>query len=167
MSHHLSLAKYCGELIGIYDDYNDLDRFFVGDLCACDTAYYLLHAYDPIGRDDGYFCAKIKDVIKVDVSSQYINDFAVKVMRRKNKLSLDHYRGGLLERVERYCMEKGKIAYIEIYNSDCVDLMGRLTSVDKGIITMELQTEEGISNGVAEINTKWITRFSWDEGAAN
>jgi hypothetical protein len=76
--HTLRRCKEAGEMVEIYDDERNLDRFNVGLVESVTHDTYCMQSIGPHGDFDGRQVGRIEDVIRLATGSEYL--FALKLL---------------------------------------------------------------------------------------
>ncbi len=79
------LRRYCGksELVEIYDDSQDLDKFEVGFIIAVSDDTYFVKKVDTKGRYNGHYMGRLEDVVRLATGTQYLT--AVRLLTERAK----------------------------------------------------------------------------------
>ncbi len=70
------------KLVSIYCDESEFENFMVGKILAVYSQHVLIENYSPEGKYDGISCFPIKDIIKFDRSSLYLEQ--IKKLKEEN-----------------------------------------------------------------------------------
>lgn len=63
----------CQKICAVYTDSDFVDKFAVGYFLQLDEKYFLMECIDEYGKNDGYFCSLIENIIKIEVDSEYLD----------------------------------------------------------------------------------------------
>lgn len=79
------LRQYVGteELVEIYEDSDDTDKFEVGFVLAVSEDYYSLALIDAKGRPNGSFVGQFEEIVRLAVGTQYLT--AIKLLHERQK----------------------------------------------------------------------------------
>jgi hypothetical protein len=152
-----------GELCGVYTDADNTNKFSVGYICGHDGNFFLLEKIDPYGQNDGISCQPIEKIFNLEIKTEYIKDiqklfdFNKEKRRKAIKCGDDAVRALL-----KYANENGKICAIELYESGCDDLIGFVKRVKDGILSFDLVSERGMTDGETFAEISRISSISCD-----
>jgi hypothetical protein len=151
------------ELCGVYTDANDTNKFSVGYVCGHDNSFFLLERIDPYGQSDGISCQPIEKIFNIEIKKEYIKDIQKlfdfnKEKRHKVIKCGDNAVCSIL----KYASENGKVCSIELYESGCNDIIGFVKSVKDGILSLDLVSERGITDGETFADISRISRILCD-----
>lgn len=79
------LSRYVGktELVEIFEDDDEQDKFEVGMVLSVSEDYYSLSVVDTKGRPDGSYIGMIEDIRRIGVGTQYLA--AIELLHQRNK----------------------------------------------------------------------------------
>lgn len=92
LKSHLMKYLRTSEIISVYTDRGDWDRFNLGILCFISDYWYVLSAYSKMGEWDGYIIRSTPEINKFQLGGKY-EKFVASLVRtesdRDEKFSLD------------------------------------------------------------------------------
>jgi hypothetical protein len=85
------LRRHVGrnELVEIYDDAQDLDKFEVGFIVAVSEDTYFVKKVDAKGRYNGHFMGRLDDVVRLATGTQYLTAIGLLAERTRSSDSHD------------------------------------------------------------------------------
>lgn len=66
-------------LLSIYDNRNDIDKFYVGYIVNLYDDSILIYSYNENGEGDGYLLIRLVDIYKIEKESDYLNSLNILV----------------------------------------------------------------------------------------
>lgn len=149
------------KLIGIYTDNINPNSFSVGYILYVDKNSYILYNISSYGKFDGYSCALIEDIIKIEEDSKYLNN----LQRLINYYNLDITNEILIDDTKpiiynfiNYIKSTNSICSILSYNSDIYDVVGLVKKYDKNSIEILQVDSNSYEDGIVKINLDNIER---------
>lgn len=154
-------AMQSGNLVEVYTDREETDRFCVGWVLAMDEEYYAMRCTDKYGTYDGYIVRKLDMVYMVCEDTQYI--------RRIEKLGAQKDCGfepdtGMDLRIQMldYAQEKGCVVQVELMDSGSYDAEGFVEVTDEGVCISMLD-DNGCFDGRAAFSWEDVTEICCDD----
>ena len=86
------LRRYVGknELVEIYDDSQDLDKFEVGFIVAVGDNTYFVKKVDAKGRYNGHYMGRLDDVVRLATGTQYLTAVRLLTERARSSEGAEH-----------------------------------------------------------------------------
>lgn len=85
-------------LLSIYDNRDDIDKFYIGYIVEIFDDSFLLYSYDENGEEDGYFLIRLVDIFKIEKESAYLNGLNILV---KQNASTDRGQNNMFKNDEK------------------------------------------------------------------
>ncbi len=152
MNRILDLVK--NDLVCIYVDKENPEKFWLGFIIGYDNQFLLLERVDGGGRSDGISVIKTSEIYAVETRNAYTNKFRG-VAERIFEMELFNHEGVMQEFMNCLIVENEMVC-IETNNSDCADVTGIVKEVIDGWICVEAYDGE-IRDGIAYCRLENIT----------
>lgn len=162
----LRMAMEIGELVEMYSDASDTDRFCAGYVLAMDEASVIQRHIHPSGSEDGYSWRAAGKIYRVNRCTRYLECLKKLMEPEKSPLFVPVGDEPLCEQLLRFAMKHEMVVQIELCDSDTWNLTGFVREIGDGL-TVEMLNVEGEADGIAAIRLEDITEISCgDEHAA-
>lgn len=157
------LRQYVGtqELVEIYDDADDTDKFEVGFVLSVSEDYYSLALIDSKGRPNGSFVGQMEQIVRLAVSTQYLS--AIKLLyerHRQLEMKLSAVVIGpfehMLDLVRYACENKAMVCV----TAD-VEFFGFIKDYTRDHIELLEVNKSGIEDGIQYIDLEEVTRIDF------
>lgn len=156
------LKRLCDEhtFCEIYTDTEDTSAFGVGCILARDDEFYIAWYVDKYGWDDGLSCALTENIYRVQTDTLYLKDMR-KLMSHTGvtpNLKID-YKSDLLINFLKQIMTEQRICAIELCESDCDDIWGRVVNIDENnrVISLSMVNSRGQNDGISTVDIDMIS----------
>lgn len=164
----LKKYKETRELCEIYLNPDNISRFQVGFVLDFDESNCLIASLNKNGEDDGFFCFRVDDIIKIQTKTLYLNNLLKLLKYWGNReyfaqnCKFAGQEGSLQDRIYRFLKEENKIASFEVAESDGRDFSGRITGISAETLEADIISFDGIPDGKVEIDKDAVTTISFD-----
>ncbi len=149
------------ELIGIYWDSDDPDRFDLGFIAAMDEDDLVLAAISTDGRYDGYQLIHIQDIFQIEYQSKYIEKITKLHGMRKRKHKPVEFGDDFVLSLLKFAKENDLIVNIRV--EDCDDSNdGFVLEADEENLKLCIVTSVGKADGMMDIDIASITDICCD-----
>ncbi len=160
MIFNLKKYKETQALCEIYLNFEDLTKFLVGIIINYDNDYCIVKSLDEFGKDDGLTCFLIKDIIKIQTNTLYLQNIVKlrdfcddkKQKFNENLASFDDFCA--------YAQKAGKICSFEICESNINNFYGIIYGFNTDLINIKVISEYGIEDGLTDLDKNNITTIS-------
>lgn len=137
------------ELVEVYTNPNDCDKFAVGYIDACTDNEYLVHAFQENDLDDGYYVMRNDSVFEIRRRTKYLKNMLQFINPNPEKYKLPKGYSSELDLfcvVLNLCKEERLIAMIRLeFGAECY---GWVTDFDDNILEIETVDCDGIPDGI-------------------
>lgn len=155
----LKKALESGELVEMYSDPGDTDRFTAGCVVAMDDVSIIQRHFHPSGRADGYSWCDLEKIYRVNVRTRYL-DCLKKLMEPECQQGfVPDGEEALSALLLQFAMEHEMIVQIELHDSDSWNLMGFVREVSD-CVTVAMINVEGEEDGISVVRLEDITEIS-------
>lgn len=142
------------ELIEIYRDIES-DYFIVGNIIRANENFILYKNFELDGSEAGFGVLLIENILLIKYDTKYLN--RIKKLSKSpftNEIKIPKLKEDYILDTLKYANENNEIIGIELSNSKNLDLLGKINSINEGIIKIVLYDENGEYNGISivEIN---------------
>ncbi len=146
--------KYLNELVEIH---RDSDSFEVGYIIDLNDDFYLAIHLSDTGHYDGYCISNNRDVLYLNVNSQYLNNLQ-QVNREIPKLNLK----ANYESFYKLAYDTHRLVNIEVDNTLKWDFKGYIKEIDEDIVVFNAVDSYGNSDGEISCMKDMITGIEID-----
>lgn len=168
MVSNFGVYKEKQELCEFYLNPDDLSKFCVGFIVDYDEKYCLIACLDAYGNKDGFCCFRTEDIIKIQISTQYLRSLAKLLKYYKNEdyysqqLNFRDSRKSLLKDVYCYVKKENKITTFETLESNLCDFCGIISEILDDVLIIQIITDEGYLDGTMQIDIGAISSVTFD-----
>lgn len=155
----LKTAMQSGELVEVYSDPEDTDRFSAGYVVALDGDSVIQRHIHPSGCADGYSWRSVEKIYRVNSQTRYLECLKMLMEPETEPMFVPTGDEALSAQFLRYAMEHEMVVQIELHDSDSWDLMGLVSEVGEGV-TIAMLNVEGEEDGIAAVRLEDITEIS-------
>jgi len=157
----LTESKNTTKLTAIYTDVDDLEKFAVGIIVACNNKHFILSSVTRSGSNDGLVLFETDSIIMQEFDSKYINKIKILCNNCHFKPSyMPCCTDNLLYDILLFAKENQFICSIELNHTGYYDCIGTIINLDDSYCTLNSITADGESNGVCYIPICNITKIS-------
>jgi len=155
----LKTAMKTGELVEVYSDPEDTERFGAGYVVAMDEESVIQRHIHPNGCDDGYSWRTSEKIYRVNVRTRYLKCLEMLIEQGNQPAFVPNGDETLSAQLLRFAMEHGMVVQIELHDSDSWNLMGLVREVGEDVAVAMLNVE-GEEDGIAAVRLEDITEIS-------
>lgn len=143
-----SQEKEC--LLSIYDNKNDIDKFYVGYVVEIFDDSILLYSYNENGEEDGYLLIRLVDIFKIEKGSLYLTSFSYLIKqndstnRKQNWKVKNSWEEGIAEIISM-CHEQKVLVTIKLIYE--VFIVGYVIEKDDDFLLIEEYSKSGMQDG--------------------
>ena len=154
--------------VSVYTRRNAAGHFDYGRLLSISDRHYALYLIAPDGEYDGIMVSTIESVLRVETDGQYqakmekLCDYA-NLPAPAFRLDADDLVGSILAAA----MSAGRIASLELNDSDNFDLVGFVVSVEDGLCRFKQIDAYGAEDGDAFARVADVTQVVYDSHEEN
>lgn len=149
-----------GDLVEVYDDDRDLDRFIVGKVESVTRDGYALLAIGPHGDFDGRQIGRIEDVIRVATGSSYLS--ALRLLHdaqgRMDAQPADSAGYAPLDLSNALRFAKDKRIVISLIDGDHIPIIGFVNDFGKDYVEIRELRKDGEEDGLITVHLDDIIR---------
>lgn len=152
-------------LLSIYDNKDDIDKFYVGYIVEIFDDSILLYSYDENGEEDGYLLIRLVDIFKIEKESAYLNGLNILVKQKdstnreqNNKFRNDGKEG--IAEVISVCHEKRILVTIKLIYEDFI--AGYIVEKDDEYLLIEKYSKNRARDGYNLIWFRDIQNIHFD-----
>lgn len=152
-------------LLSIYDNRDDIDKFYVGYIFEIFDDSILLYSYDENGEEDGYLLIRLVDIFKIEKESAYLNGLNILVKQNAstnrdpdNKFKNDGEEG--IAEVASICHEQRILVTIKLIYDDFI--VGYVVEKDDEYLLIEEYSKNGARDGYNLIWFRDIQNIHFD-----
>jgi hypothetical protein len=146
-------------LLSVYEDKNDVEKFYVGYVVNVYSDTLLLFSLDEYGINDGYLLVRMEDIYKIEQNTSYLEKLTILANNEYNYfLKLDGEQG--IAETMSFCKEKQILVTIKLIFDDII--IGYVSEEDDERYLIKNVSKEGIMNGVCLIEYKDIQNVHFD-----
>lgn len=137
-------------LLSIYDNKNDIDKFYVGYVAEIFDDSILLYSYNENGEEDGYLLIRLVDIFKIEKESIYLKSLSFLVQQNTStnrKLNWKIRNGreeGVAEMISM-CHEQKILVTIKLIYEDYI--VGYVVEDDDEFLFIEAYSKNGMQDG--------------------
>lgn len=152
-------------LLSIYDNRNDIDKFYVGYIVDLFDDSILIYSYNENGEEDGYLLIRLVDIFKIEKESDYLNSLNILVkqntltIRSQNNKFKDGGEEGIAK-VVSLCHEQRILVTIKLIYEDFI--MGYIAEEDDECLLIEKYLKNGSRDGYNLIWFRDIQNIHFD-----
>ena len=140
-------------LCEIYTNSSNLNVFSVGYIIAFDDEFYITKNLDAFGRQDGYFCGNIGEIVKISTDTNYLIDIKkLQNYHNQPKENLIDFSTDLLYRFLLTIKTNKRICSITLFNDLLPDITGYVVELDYDNIKVLNIDNRGHEDGLSIIN---------------
>lgn len=144
------LQSICtNDLVGIYDDTEEPDKFFVGYILHADNDGILIAAISSRGEDDGFVAIKSEEVFRIEKNSKYIN--CIKAITEVQAPVCKWMTGNIFGDLLQYAKQNHFVVSIQLLSRTSSTIDGFVKEIEDGVVTIEILDEYGNSDGETSI----------------
>jgi hypothetical protein len=145
-------------LLSIYQDCNDINKFFVGYVLEIFQDSILIDIFDEYGKNDGYLLLRLMDIIKVEKDSIYLNNLNKFIFIENAKLDTLTAKGqnGIVDIIS-LCRKNNILLTIELIYDDFI--IGFVSDEDDDYYQIETYSKDGLYQGKTFIKYTDIQRL--------
>ena len=152
-------------LLSIYDNRDDIDKFYVGYIVEIFDDSILLYSYDENGEEDGCLLIRLVDIFKIEKESAYLNGLNILVKQNastdrglNNKFKNDEKEG--IAEVVSVCHEKKILVTVKLIYEDFI--AGYIVGKDDEYLLIEKYSKNGARDGYNLIWCRDIQNIHFD-----
>ncbi len=158
-------AKNNKDIVSIYSNYEDTEKFSVGRVLAVNDDDTVLYAYSPYGRYDGYLLKKTDSIFLIETGGSYLEKIAI--LSDKNcddfKKEIRKFESSdLVNELLNFAQENSLIVSIELLDSGITDVQGFVDKSENESVIINAVDDYGYSDGTSAVNFRDITFISCD-----
>ena len=150
-----------GDLVEVYDDDRDLDRFIVGKVESVTRDGYGLLAVGPHGDFDGRQIGRIEDVIRVATGSSYLSALRLLHDARGTMDSQPADSAGYapldLNNALRFAQDKRIV--VSLVDGDHIPIVGLVNDFGKDYVEIRELRKDGEEDGLITVHLDDIIRI--------
>lgn len=153
------------ELCEIYTNVANTDKFNVINIIALDQQYYIAESFDQYGKNDGFLCALVQNIIKLQTKTKYLNNInKLIIYNQQNSYNSLEFKDNLLFNFINMIKDNHRICTIELCDSDLNDIIGYIINIDNNYknIEMIIINYNGEEDGDAIVDISMISYISFD-----
>ena len=146
------------ELVEIYTNPTDSDKYGVGYIIACSDNEFLAHSFDEKDLDDGYYVARTDRVDRIQRNTIYLNNMLqfIKPKAEKYELPKGYWPDlDLFGAVLDLCQEKHLVSQVGV-NNDYVRF-GWVKSFSDDVLEMECLDCDGMFDGTTYLRMEDVS----------
>ena len=156
------------ELIELYSNFNDCDKFAVGYIDACTDNECLIHSFQENDLDDGYYVMHNDSVFEIRRRTKYLKNMLlfIKPNTEKYKLPKGYWLElDLFNVVLNLCKEERLMAMIRLdFGEECY---GYINDFDDSILEIETVDSDGIPDGIEYLRIEDVRVIGFGSLEAN
>ncbi len=143
-------SKKKNSLLSIYDNKNEIDKFYVGYVVDLFDDSILLYSFDENGEKDGYLLIRLVDIFKIEKESIYLNNlsFLIKqnelINKKQSKRFKKESKDGIIS-ISSMCQKNKILLTIKLIYEDY--LTGYIVGEDNEYFLIETYSNDGLQNG--------------------
>ena len=145
------------ELVEIYTNPTDNDKFAVGYIVACSDEEFILHSFQENDLDDGYYTDRIDSVNRIQRNTIYLKNMLqfIKPKVEKYELPKGYWPDlNLIDAVLNLCQEKHLVAQVAV-NHD-YSKFGWVKSFNDDVLEMDCLDCDGMFDGTTYLRMENI-----------
>lgn len=146
------------ELVEIYTNPDDYDKFGVGYIEACTETDCLVHTFQENDLDDGYYVKQNDDILMIRKDTTYLKNMLhfIKAKAPKYELPKGYWPELNLQSVVlNLCMQEVLIAEVRL---ECgVEMFGWVREIGDNIVEIEQVDSDGMPDGITYVRQEDIT----------
>ena len=148
------------EKCSIYNNKNDLSKFYYGNIIAVNEKEFAINRISPDGYDDGVSVMRIESVIKIELNSQYIKKME-KLYQNINLNENVEVGENILESLLKLSLDNRNIVSVELVDSGYSDVIGIVEKIEGDICRIKQIDDYGNCDGCSCIKTGDITFLTY------
>lgn len=154
LSRLLNESQKKETFLSIYDNKNDIDKFYVGYVVEIFDDSILLYTYNENGEEDGYLLIRLVDVFKIEKESIYLTSLGYIVKQNASNNSKQNWKvrnnsvEGIAEIVSM-CHKQNILVTIKLIYDDFI--IGYVVEEDDDFLLIEECTKSGMHDGYSLI----------------
>lgn len=152
-------------LLSIYDNKNDIDKFYVGYVAEIFDDSILIFSYNENGEEDGYLLIRLVDIFKIEKESIYLDSLNILIKQnvssggRQNKKFKKGGEGGIAE-ITSICHEQKILVSMKLIYEDFI--AGYVVKEDDEYLLIEKYSKNGMRDGYSLIWFSDIQNIHFD-----
>lgn len=137
-------------LLSIYDNKNDIDKFYVGYVVEIFDDSILLYSYDENGEEDGYLSIRLVDIFKIEKASIYLTNLNYLVEQKsltniKQIWEVKNNREEGIAEIVSVCHQQKILVTIKLIYEDFI--VGYIVEEDDDFLLIEKCSKNGMQDG--------------------
>lgn len=157
------LRQYVGsqDLVEIYDDRDDTDKFEVGFVLSVSEDYYSLALVDNKGRASGSFVGQMEQIVRLAVGTQYLTAIKLLVERqRQMEMGFRRSDAGPFENMQDLIRYAHSNRIMVSVTAD-VEFFGFIRAYSSEHLELLEVNKSGIEDGVQYIDLEEVSRIDF------
>ncbi|MBS1700035.1 MAG: hypothetical protein JST12_00100 [Armatimonadetes bacterium] len=158
------LKQYVGteELVEVYEDREDTDKFEVGFVLSVSEDYYSLALIDSKGRPNGSFVGQIDEIVRLAVGTQYL--VAIKLLHERQRQTEFPVRPTTVGPFETLLdlVRYARNSRIMVSVTADVQFLGFIKDYTDDHIELLEVNKSGIEDGIHYIDLEEVVRIDFD-----
>lgn len=155
MNNIVDKIKNKSDLVAIYANNSDGDKFAVGYILNNTDEEIIMLNINPYGKYDGMSAFLVDDIFRVEYESLYLNKID-RLIEKNFDFPVIEYNEGIFDGLLKYSKNNNKIVMIKIGNS-YEYITGIISEIEKEFISLKQVDQYGIYDGSVIIKKSEIS----------
>jgi hypothetical protein len=161
MKKQLQKAAETRELVELYTDIENVDKFAVAKVLKVSDDYVILANVSPIGMYDGFHLLNTDETYQINVETRYIQNIKKLYMAKKqNHIEFDVDNENLMLGMLEFAEKNNFVVVVELFEGGTVQ--GFIKNIEDSILVVSILTDSGEPDGESYMNLEDITSISCD-----
>ena len=160
--NELQQIKAVGELVSIYRNRDDTNKFASGYVVGVNERFYILALISPNGDYDGFRLKETEVIYQIVRGGPDEQRMSKLGDIKKVKINESFENDDLVKELLEFALKRQKIVTIELFASDYDDCIGLVKSVDDGLCRTQLINKYGEPDGISLVKLSDITTIDCD-----
>lgn len=162
-NNSLEKCKKNHEIVSVYGDDDETDRFSLGFVEDVTDTHVLLAQIGTDGEYDGFFAIGTEEIFRLDIGGQYEKRIQkLYKIKKQNHPVLTAETDSIIINVLRHAKRNRLVIAAQLYGSGYDDAKGMVSDIGSDVVTIQLLDKYGRSNGTCILDIDTITRLVCD-----
>ncbi|MFC9601529.1 hypothetical protein ACFTQL_27675 [Peribacillus butanolivorans] len=161
MKRQLQKAAEKGELVELYTDTEDVDKFAIAKVLKVSDDYVILANVSPIGMYDGFHLLNTDDVYQINVETRYIRNIEkLYLAKKQNHIEFNVDNENLMLSMLEFAEKNNFVILVELFEGGTVQ--GFIKKIEDIILVVSILTDFGEPDGESYMKLEDISSISSD-----
>ncbi len=163
MKNKIKEFKNTKNIVSIFDDYENTDKFSAGFIVDISDDHILLEHVSPYGLYDGFMVKEIKNVYRITYCGKYERklDYLYKVQKQSHS-KIKSLSDSVLMNLLLHAQNNKLVTTVELFDSELEDIQGYVSNISEELIVFDTVDDYGKIDGKSIIKINDITYLTCD-----